>query len=515
VGFAALGIGTSSCGAGVVLLLLVVQGIPADLDGGDWVSACAVYVALSLLAGSAWTGLLQRRTAVWFIQGREPSREEAQRALRLPVDMARVSGVLWVIGALALGGLAAALGSWLDALGVGLAILLGGLATVGLVYLAAERAARPVMARALAVAPPRGRLPVTVLARLLVTWVLAGGVPLLGVLLLVTEPDIGSRDHTASLIWLSAISLVIGALATGLLAKAVAAPLHGLRVALNRIARGHIDTAVGVDDSSEIGMLQASVNDLARGLREQERLRDLFGRHVGDDVVRHALEHGVSLSGEVRAVTALFVDVADSTTLATQLPPDEVVRKLNRLFACVVGAVSTHGGLVNKFQGDAALCVFGAPARHAAAATAALLTARAIRDAVSRAGELDLGIGVATGSVFAGQLGASSRMEYTVIGDAVNEAARLTEHAKQVPGRILASGPTLDAAAGSERTRWYHHATLDLRGRAERTRAWADGATGACADAGSVDGDSGPAQHGGAPGEAGAERTDEDPVTRL
>ncbi|GAA5167173.1 hypothetical protein GCM10023214_40890 [Amycolatopsis dongchuanensis] len=201
-------------------------------------------------------------------------------------------------------------------------------------------------------------------------------------------------------------------------------------------------------------------------------MRDLFGRHVGDDVARHALEHGISLSGDVREVTALFVDVVDSTALAYASSPEEIVRKLNRLFGSVVSVVDARGGLVNKFQGDAALCVFGAPTRLAGAETLALSAARAIRDEVLAAGELDLGIGVASGRVFAGQLGARSRLEYTVIGDAVNEAARLTEHAKKVPGRILASEAVVTAAATAERNQWSAYRKIRLRGREIPTSTW-------------------------------------------
>ncbi|MEU3273965.1 adenylate/guanylate cyclase domain-containing protein [Saccharomonospora sp. NPDC006951] len=476
IGFAVLGFGSSFCGAGLIALLLVLQGIPADVGEHAWIiGVCAAgYVLLSFLVGTVWAGLLQRRTAVWFVLGRQPSPEEARRALRLPTDLAIVTGTLWSSGALVLGTLTAVLGSWLAAVSLALVILLGGLATVALTHLAAEWVARPVMIMALRVAPPSGRLPVTVLTRLLLTWVLASGLPLCGVLLIVLPPYLGEGDPTNSLMTLSLIGLVLGALATGLLARSVASPLHKLRGVLGRIAKGHTDITVGVDDAGEIGMLQNSVNDLASGLREQERLRDLFGRHVGDDVVRHALEHGVSLSGDVREVTALFVDVVDSTALAASLPADEVVRKLNKLFAAVVAAVGSQGGLVNKFQGDAALCVFGAPARHHDPASAALRAARAIRDEVSSTGELDLGIGVAAGPAFAGQLGTASRFEYTVIGDAVNEAARLTEHAKQVPGRILASDSVLAASSGGERERWHQHDTVVLRGRPEPTGAWAD-----------------------------------------
>jgi adenylate cyclase len=465
VGFATIGFGTSLCGAGLVLLLLWLQGLPDEFGSGrDVILICALaYVLFAFAVGTLWAGYLQRRTVLWFLADRSPTLQEATRALRIPVELAVVVGTLWGGGAIGFGVLAAVFGTWYNAVGVVLTIVLGGLCTAGLTYLAAERVARPLLLISLDVVGPRG--PTSVLTRLVVLWGLSSGVPLVGALFLLLPPHIGDEDPTASLVLLSATGLVLGALATALFARAVAAPLHHLRGVLDDIRAGRRDIAVRVDDAGEIGMLQASVRDLAVGLREQERLRDLFGRHVGDDVVQHALEHGISLSGDVREVCALFVDVADSTTLATELPPDEVVRRLNRLFEVVVAATNNHGGLVNKFQGDAALCVFGAPAKHADPATSALRTARAIRDAVLERGELDLGIGVATGQVFAGQLGSRRRLEYTVIGDAVNEAARLTEHAKQVPGRVLASGPTLSAAGRSERDLWVSHDEIQLRGR--------------------------------------------------
>lgn len=477
LGFAALGAGSSVCGSGVVFLLLALQGMPSDVRGGrGWtlLVCAAAYVAFAVVSGSLWTGYLQRRTAIWFVLGRTPTVGEAQRALRIPIDMAVVSGTLWLVGTVLLTVLAGIFGSGSDALVVGLTVGLGGLTTVGLTYLTAERVARAIMRIALAVAPPQERLPVTVLARLVLTWALASGVPLLGVLLVAAPPDLGDGNRTNSLILLSGIGLTLGAGTTILLARAVGMPLHELRLALNQIARGNTELDVAVNDASEIGMLQTSVNDMVSGLREQDRMRDLFGRHVGADVARHALEHGASLSGDVRHVTALFVDVVDSTALAYQIPAEELVHKLNRLFTSVVRAVSTHGGLVNKFQGDAALCVFGAPTRLADSAASALAAAREIRDAVRDDGELDLGIGLAAGPAFAGQLGTSSRFEYTVIGDAVNEAARLTDDAKEVPGRILASEAVIEECHSAERERWRPYRPIELRGRQAPTATWID-----------------------------------------
>jgi adenylate cyclase len=163
------------------------------------------------------------------------------------------------------------------------------------------------------------------------------------------------------------------------------------------------------------------------GLRERDRLPDLFGRHVGEEVVRRAVQENESLSGDERVVAVLFVDLVGSTQLSAAREPHEVAEILNDFFRIVVAAVDNRHGLINKFQGDAALAIFGAPLRADDPASAALATARALGEALRRL-PVDFGIGVSAGPVFAGTIGAENRYEYTVVGDAVNEAARRNAH---------------------------------------------------------------------------------------
>ena len=202
-------------------------------------------------------------------------------------------------------------------------------------------------------------------------------------------------------------------------------------------------------------MLQAGFNRMAAGLEERERLRDLFGRHGGRDVAAAALDDEMSLGGEEREVAALFVDIVGSTTLPARLPPGEVVATLNRFFAIVVEVVEAHGGLVNKFEGDAALCVFGAPVARPSPAADGLRAARRLATRLAaEMSEVDFGIGVSAGVAVAGNVGAEERFEYTVIGDPVNEAARLCELAKARPERVLAAHRAVEAASPSETGRW-------------------------------------------------------------
>jgi adenylate cyclase len=311
--------------------------------------------------------------------------------------------------------------------------------------------------------------------RLAMAWLLGTGVPLIGVLVLGVVGAFGWTHNSnyvgAAVLFLAVLGSCTGFLATILAAKAIAHPVTAVRVGLERVARGELDVDVPVDDGSEVGQLQAGFNRMADGLRERERIRDLFGRQVGQEVARAALDEGVRLGGEEREVAALFVDLVGSTSLALALPPTEVVRVLNRFFRVVVDVIEAEGGLVNKFEGDAALCVFGAPVVCADCAGDALRAARQLAARLSRElPEVDFGIGVSAGEAVAGNVGAEHRFEYTVIGDPVNEAARLAELAKERPERVLASSAALDRAAEAERQAWTVTESAVLRGRLAPTQ---------------------------------------------
>jgi len=210
---------------------------------------------------------------------------------------------------------------------------------------------------------------------------------------------------------------------------------------------------------------------MVAGLRDRERLRDLYARQVGADVAREALERGWSLGGQTREISALFVDVVGSTALAQREPPQRVVELLNEFFAAVVHVVDEHGGQINKFEGDAALCVFGAPIAQAEHEARALATARGLRARLSTlGGGVDAAIGVASGFAVAGYVGAETRFEYTILGDPVNEAARLTELAERRPERLLASAVTVGRAGALESARWSVDGEVVLRGRSSPTR---------------------------------------------
>ncbi|MEA2169903.1 MAG: adenylate cyclase, partial [Solirubrobacteraceae bacterium] len=170
-------------------------------------------------------------------------------------------------------------------------------------------------------------------------------------------------------------------------------------------------------------------------------------------------------------VAVLFVDIIGSTTLATEVAPERVVARLNRFFAVVVEVVGQHNGFVNKFEGDAALCVFGAPVEHEDPAGCALAAGRELQARLARdVPELEAGIGLSAGPAVAGWVGALQRFEYTVIGDPVNTASRVSELAKVRPGRLLATEAIVRRAGEDEQARWTAAGSEILRGRSTPTR---------------------------------------------
>jgi adenylate cyclase len=425
--------------------------------------------ALSLLLSRLWNA-----RAAWLSEARDPTERERALTLRFPLTEHAVIAATWLLAA-GLFGLVNVVFSPLLALSVAITVVLGGLVTVALGYLTAERLLRPVMAEALATGlPERPQLP-GVQARALLSWTLGTGAVLIGVALVGLAALLFGNFTTTRLaivgVILSVIGLGFGAAAMVGLARSLAHPIAGLREAVGALERGSLDHEVTVDDGSEVGLLQAGFNRMLAGLREREHIRDLFGRQVGEDVVEHALERGVELGGELREAAVLFVDLQGSTRLAAERAPEEVVELLNRFFAVVVEVVADCGGWVNKFEGDAALCVFGVPLEDASCAGKALEAGRRLAERLrSEVPELVAGIGVSAGQVVAGNVGAAKRFEYTVIGDPVNEAARLSEVAKEREKRVLASHAAVERAGEAESRRWRSGEEVELRGRREPTR---------------------------------------------
>jgi adenylate cyclase len=460
----------------IALLFLFVLPLPTGVDAQALLEHNGVALTLYVLGTSAvGVTTVARRTASslrWLAAGRPPKPDERAATLALPRRMTTVSFPLWVLGAVIFTIHNARLAGELATM-VASTLVIGGAVTMAVAYLLNGRVIRPATTRALLADPPTEVRRPGVALRTMVVWALGTGLPLLGIAGLGvrawwTTPD--PRELALAIMVLSLVAVAAGLLTMILHARALADPLRALRKALARVEQGDFGAEMPIYDVSELGIVQAGFNQMVVGLRERERVRDLFGRHVGEDVARRALASEVELGGEERFVAALFVDVVGSTAITEQLPPSAVVDELNRFFGVVVTVVDEHGGLVNKFEGDAALCIWGAPLRHPQPATAALVTARTMAARFAQgASTFEVAIGVSAGSVVAGNIGDPNRLEYTVIGDPVNEAARLTKLAKQHQGRVLASGDAVTTASSAEAARWQPAGEATLRGRTTPT----------------------------------------------
>ncbi len=408
----------------------------------------------------------------WFVSGRRPNADQRLSAMRLLARQSTILAAVWAISGLTylmlnLGGVAAL---WIPTL---LAVVFGGSAAASLSLLLTQRSFRPIMlavtqgTEGIVVAP-------SVFTRLVGTWLLASGLPCLAIAgLVVTRSNGWIIQKTGSvempILVVTLVAILIGLPAMILTSRSISDPIREVVDAMAQVEEGSINTAVGVYEKSEIGRLQSGFNRMVSGIAERDRLRDLFGRHVGTDVARRAIEEGISLSGDLRDAAILFIDLVGSTRLAASHPPQEVAQVLNDFFRIVVSAVDDHRGLINKFQGDAALAIFGAPLASKDAASDALATARGLRDQLRRLPMVDFGIGVSAGPVFAGNIGAENRYEYTVVGDAVNEAARLADFAKTLDQRIACSASAIERAGAAECRHWVSDGETELRGRVDAT----------------------------------------------
>jgi adenylate cyclase len=227
-------------------------------------------------------------------------------------------------------------------------------------------------------------------------------------------------------------------------------PIRDLAQATERVVAGDYSQRLPVVQDDDLGALAASFNRMQAGLTERQRLQAAFGTYVDPVLAARLLEQGDDVfTGERREVTVMFVDVRDFTPFAEAHAAEDTVSRLNALFEIVVPAVVDAGGHVNKFLGDGALAVFGAPNDLADHADAAVRVAVLIQRLVAErfGGALRIGIGINTGLVIAGTIGGGGKLEFTLIGDTVNVAARVEQLTKTTGDAILLTHHTVDAMA--------------------------------------------------------------------
>jgi adenylate cyclase len=251
------------------------------------------------------------------------------------------------------------------------------------------------------------------------------------------------------------LTAVIGSLAVGLalsieltvlLSRAITDPIAHLRTALARVGQGDYDVRVPVLSSDELGELSNAFNRMAQGLTERERIRDAFGTYLDKDVAGFILSGNLPEEGVEVDVSIMFCDVPNFTPFAERASAPEIVSALNGLFETIVPVIGRHGGHVDKFIGDGLLAVFGAPENFTDHADRALAAGLEILAAVKRSAmPLRLRIGINSGPVVAGSIGGAGRLNFSVVGDTVNVAARVEAATRTTGDELLLTRATSDA----------------------------------------------------------------------
>ncbi|MBT8340298.1 MAG: HAMP domain-containing protein [Desulfatitalea sp.] len=229
-------------------------------------------------------------------------------------------------------------------------------------------------------------------------------------------------------------------------------PLKSIISVLDDVRRGEFNSMVPVSSNDEIGYVGQVINQMNAGLKERDKIKELFGRYVTAEIRDEILSGRIPLDGETKDVTILFCDLRDFTPLTATLPPKEVVKIINRYFSEMEEVIQQYHGLALQFLGDEIEAAFGAPlARldHADLAVQAALDmsrrmARVNQGLAARGYDpLRHGIGIHSGEVVAANIGSPDRLSYALVGEAVNLASRLQSLTKQFGTEIIISGETM------------------------------------------------------------------------
>jgi adenylate cyclase len=260
-----------------------------------------------------------------------------------------------------------------------------------------------------------------------------------------TSPGGGGEALGLDVLVAVAVATTVSLELTVLFSKSILRPIADLQRATEAVREGRYDVSVPVTTGDELGELAASFNEMVEGLAEREKLREAFGTYLDKAVAEYILSEGFEQKGVELEVSVLFCDVRDFTSFAATADAREVVACLNELFEAVVPIIARHGGHVDKFVGDGLLAVFGAPEPYPDHADRAVGAACEVASKVNADGgpRLDVGVGVNTGRVVAGSIGGAGRLNFSVIGDPVNVAARVEKATREVGEDVLITAETM------------------------------------------------------------------------
>jgi adenylate cyclase len=282
----------------------------------------------------------------------------------------------------------------------------------------------------------------------------------------------------AVLMFLAAIALAVTLVGAIRIARRITRPVGELADAAAEIAAGNYDVQVTARTDDELGELAQSFSGMVQKLTERDSIRDALGKVASSEVVEKLLQGQIELGGEERYVTVMFTDVRNFTALAEELTPQQSLQLLNEFLTAISEVVEEHGGVVDKYLGDGVMAIFGAPVTRPDDPQRALECALQIRRRVESLGPSlegrglphpEIGLGMNTALVIAGNMGSPSRLNYTVLGDGVNLASRLEGLTKRYHVPIVVGNRTRESVGGIV---WRELDKVRVKGKTVPERIW-------------------------------------------
>jgi class 3 adenylate cyclase len=274
------------------------------------------------------------------------------------------------------------------------------------------------------------------------------------------------------------VALLIIILIAHLLARRITKPILLLLGATAKVKEGQLDDIhlppLKKKKMDEIETLYFSFFQMVEGLKEKEKVKGILDKVVSPTIAKEILEGHIHLGGEEKVVTVLFADIRKFSNLTEKMLPHEVIGMLNECMTRISEVIDAHGGVIDKYVGDEVMALFGAPVSSPNSPFEAVICALEIQKALEnwniersrqKLPPIYMGIGVHTGVVLAGNMGAEKRLNYTVLGANVNLAARLCSAAHE--GEILISADTLNEPRVKEGILYEASAPIELKGFSE------------------------------------------------
>lgn len=446
----------------ITIGLLALVNLYYDASDHDLVLVLAI--SLGLTGATVLVALIRsvrylRPLMDWIASDREDDELTAEAwstAVGMPVELIRRDMKLPVFGVAIPGSIAGVIILGLSPFAF-FAIFAAALVAIGysgiLHYFAVEAGLRPVVVDINRVLSPRlstGHKPIPL------QWKLIGALPMISVITGVVASALsggnsGGTGLGVDVLVATGVASTIALELSILLARSIMRPIRDLERGIEQIRRGNYGIAVPVTTADELGELSAAFNQMAVGLAEREKIREAFGTYLDKEVADYILSDHYAPEGFEAEVSLLFCDARDFTGFASRSDAEEVVASINRLFETVVPIIAREGGHVDKFIGDGLLAVFGAPERFDDHAVRAVRAAVTIAQQVNHgdADLLEVGVGVNSGKVVAGSIGGAGRLDFSVIGDAVNVAARVEAETRQTGDEVLITASTCELCGDS------------------------------------------------------------------